>query len=257
MEPPSFIPFKVDIMRVEFPEDTIERRTDLPKEADHGTVGEMVYGQIRNDILLGQLLPGAKLKLNQLKQDYDVSVNTLRETLARLSADGLVEAEGQKGFRVVPVSIADLREITEMRQLIECFALRKSIENGGLDWEGRLVSAHHMLARSEKLMMKTPDDAKLSREWQLYDREFHAALISACNSNWILRVHKVIHDQFRRYQMLALKTNRFRGEELEHEHRMIQELALNRDAEAATELLAAHIRKGAEVPVNEMASAKR
>lgn len=242
-------------MRVEFPEETIERHADSLKEPDHGTVGEMVYGQIHSDILLGQLLPGAKLKLNQLKQDYDVSVNTLRETLTRLAADGLVEAEGQKGFRVVPVSIADLREITEMRQLIECFALRKSLENGGLDWEGQLVAAHHMLAHSEKLMLQ--DDAKHSREWQMYDRAFHVALISACNSHWILRVHKVIHDQFRRYQMLALKTNRFRGEELEREHRMILEYALNRDVEAATDLLAAHIRKGAEVPVNETARAKR
>ena len=244
-------------MRIEFPEDTIERHAESAKEADHGTVGEMVYGQIRNDILLGQLRPGAKLKLNQLKLDYEVSVNTLRETLARLSADGLVEAEGQKGFRVVPVSIADLREITEMRQLIECFALRKSIENGGLDWEGRLVAAHHMLARSEGLMLQNQDDAKLSREWQMYDREFHVALISACNSHWILRVHKVIHDQFRRYQMLALKTVRFRGEELEREHRAILEFALGRDAEAAIDLLASHIRKGAEVPVNETAAAKR
>lgn len=241
-------------MRTEFPDDTLEHNGESAREADHGTVGEMVYGQIRNDILLGQLQPGAKLKLNQLKQDYDVSVNTLRETLARLSADGLVEAEGQKGFRVVPVSIADLREITEMRQLIECFALRKALENGGLDWEGRLVAAHHMLARSERLMMRDPDDAKLSREWQIYDREFHVALISACNSYWIMRVHKVIHDQFRRYQMLALKTIRFRGEELEREHRQLLDLALNRDTDAAIELLASHIRKGAEVPVNETAA---
>ena len=121
---------------------------------DVSTVGQSVFSEIRNDILLGVLRPGMKLKLSSLQKDYGVSINTLRENLMRLAAEGLVVAEGQKGFRVVPASITDLREITELRQLIECHGLRKSIELGDLDWEGRVVSAHHMLARSEQLMMQ-------------------------------------------------------------------------------------------------------
>lgn len=234
-------------MRAELLERMIEGR-DLPAERPDGsTVGEAVCSEIRNDILLGALHPGMKLKLSSLKRDYDVSINTLRETLMRLAAEGLVLAEGQKGFRVVPVSIADLREVTELRQLLECHGVRKSMENGDLDWEGRVVSAHHLLARSERLMMQ--DSAKHGAEWQRFDRQFHIALISACNSRWIMRVHQVIHDQFRRYQMLALKTIGFRGQELIDEHRQILEYAVNRDVEAAVRLLSAHIQKGAELPV--------
>jgi DNA-binding GntR family transcriptional regulator len=234
-------------MKTDIFEDMIRTVENLDEPSETSTVGQSVFSEIRNDILLGTLRPGMRLKLSSLQRNYGVSVNTLRENLMRLAAEGLVVAEGQKGFRVVPASIDDLREITELRQLIECNGLRKSIENGDLDWEGRVVSAHHMLARSEQLM--TEDSAKHGTEWQRFDRQFHVALISACGSRWILRTHRLIHDQFRRYQMLALNTIAFRGEEMVDEHRKILDHAVNRDADKAVELLAAHIQKGADMPI--------
>ncbi len=80
------------------------------------TLTETLRERLRQDIILGSLPPASKLKLEALSRSYNVSVNTMRETLSRLSADGLVVAEGQKGFAVLPVSVEDLREITEMRQ---------------------------------------------------------------------------------------------------------------------------------------------
>ena len=82
-------------------------------------VADAAYSRLRSDILGGELLPGMKLKLDALRERYDVSVNTLRETLSRLAADGLVEAEGQRGFTVVPATLADLIDITETRRLLE------------------------------------------------------------------------------------------------------------------------------------------
>src|SRR3954452_23797071 len=70
----------------------MDARTEQPSVADEA------YSRLRADILGGELLPGMKLKLDALRERYDVSVNTLRETLSRLAADGLVEAEGQRGF---------------------------------------------------------------------------------------------------------------------------------------------------------------
>jgi GntR family transcriptional regulator, carbon starvation induced regulator len=233
-------------------EDTVKGLDPPTSESDNNTIGESVFVKIRNDILLGALQPGIKLKLSDLQRDYGVSINTLRENLMRLAAEGLVVAEGQKGFRVVPASIDDLREITELRKLIECHGLQMSIENGDLDWEGRVVSAHHMLARCEQSMMQ--DSAKHWADWQRFDRQFHVALISACNSRWILRMHRIIHDQFRRYQILALNTIAFRGKELVDEHRLILEHTVNRDSDAAVAMLAAHIQKGVDLPVGDGAA---
>jgi DNA-binding GntR family transcriptional regulator len=206
------------------------------------TVGERVYAKVRSAILLGERRPGTKLKLDPIRKELGVSISTLREALAQLASEGLVEAEGQKGFRVIPVSCRDLLEVSDLRQLLECHAVRKSIEAGDLKWERDIVAAHRMLALSERLMMK--GGTAHAAEWQKFDREFHIALMSACGSRWILRMYRQIHDQYLRYQVLSFKTVGFRGKALIREHAALMDYALNRDADAATALLARHIQAG-------------
>jgi len=118
-------------MRVEFLERMIEG-PDAAERTDGATVGEAVFSEIRNDILLGALHPGMKLKLASLKRDYDVSINTLRETRCGWPP-GLV-CRGQKGFGVCRPR-SRLREVTELRQLNRGHGLRKSMECD-LDWRG-------------------------------------------------------------------------------------------------------------------------
>ena len=117
------------------------------RRTEPSSVADIAYGRLRADILGGALPPGMKLKLEALRERYDVSINTLRETLSRLAADGLVEAEGQRGFTVMPASLADLIDITETRRLLECHAARLSVERADLEWELRLVAAYHKLSQ--------------------------------------------------------------------------------------------------------------
>jgi GntR family carbon starvation induced transcriptional regulator len=207
------------------------------------TLTEALQDRIRQDIILGALKPGTKLKLEPLSKAYDVSVNTLRETLSRLASDGLVVAEGQKGFTVLPVSLEDLREITEMRQLLECHALRQSIANADLDWEARVVGAYHKLSKVEALVEAEPE--RYGDAWERYNQEFHEALIANCHSRWLRMYHKAMYDHSQRYRMLSLKTKPFPRSRSAEEHRQILDAALARDAEKAATILAQHILKGA------------
>ena len=74
-------------------------------------VGASTYQQIKRDIIFGGLEPGAKLKLDGLRERYHASMSTLRETLNRLASEGFVHARDQRGFFVTPVSREDLIEI--------------------------------------------------------------------------------------------------------------------------------------------------
>jgi GntR family transcriptional regulator, carbon starvation induced regulator len=208
------------------------------------TLTETLRERLRHDIILGSLPPASKLKLEALSRSYDVSVNTMRETLSRLSADGLVVAEGQKGFAVLPVSDEDLREITEMRQLLECHGLRLSIANADLDWEARVIAAYHKLSRAEIMVQENPE--RYGGEWERFNQEFHEALVSNCRSRWLLLYRRAMYDHSLRYRMLSLKTKAFPRSQSANEHREILEAALKHDAEAAAQLLAHHITKGAE-----------
>ena len=116
------------------------------------TVGEIVYARIRTDIVFGRLSPGEKLRLEAVIQRYGISISTMREMLSRLGSEGLIIAEGQRGFEVAPVSAAEFRELAALRYLLEAHAMTQSFERGDLDWEASVVAAHHKLAVTEGWM---------------------------------------------------------------------------------------------------------
>lgn len=200
------------------------------------TAGESAYWRIRHDIIFGLLPPGSRLRLERLRGPYKASISTLREILFRLSSEGLVIAEGQRGFEVAPVSQQNFREVAAMRELLESHALRESFQRGDVDWEGEVVAAHHKLARMEERMLA--GDRADAETWKRYDWEFHHALIAACGSSALLAAHARIFDQYLRYQIIAVI---FRGKEAADEHRLLLQHAMNRDHEAAAKVLKRHI----------------
>jgi DNA-binding GntR family transcriptional regulator len=216
----------------------MNERVREPLQAEE-TVGDNAYRRIRTDIIFGRLKPGEKLKLERLKSAYGASVSTLREILNRLASERLVLAEGQKGFEVSPVSIANLKEIAALRQLLECHALEQSFRAGDVEWEGHVVAAHYRLAQLEKRMAK--GDKAATVMWKTYDWQFHQALISACGSQMLMETHAAVFDKYLRYQMLALS---YRGAIAEKEHRALLDCALKRDAKTACDVLTRHVEGG-------------
>jgi DNA-binding GntR family transcriptional regulator len=205
------------------------------------TVGETAFRRIREDIIHGQLQPGFRLAPQRLRERYDVGVGTLREILSRLASEGFVVAEGQRGFEVAPATAAELSELGDLRLLLESHALERSFATGDLEWEARVVAAHHRLASVERALLA--GDAKRTPQWVAYDRSFHEALISGCGSRALMTVHATVFDRFLRYHMLA---ESFRGLPVTEDHAALLELALARDVAGAAEMLARHVQKGIE-----------
>jgi GntR family carbon starvation induced transcriptional regulator len=200
------------------------------------TQASLLVDKIRADIVGGALAPGEKLKLGELSDRYDCGINPLREALARLGATGLVVLEDQKGVRVAPVSREDLLDLTHVRQQVECWALGEAIAKGDVEWEARIVSAHHRLTRLSNL---TGGRSALSNAWETVHQEFHLALVSGCGSRWLLRFRNVLAEQTNRYRRLSVayaEAPRDIGEE----HGQIMAAVLARDAPRATALVSAH-----------------
>ncbi|HEX8664159.1 MAG TPA: GntR family transcriptional regulator [Beijerinckiaceae bacterium] len=200
------------------------------------SIGDRAYERIRADIIFGRLAPAARLRLDRLAQDYGASVSTLREILSRLSSEGLVVAEGQRGFQVAPVSGEGFRDVASMRLLLETHAIPMAFKAGDLEWESRVVAAHHKLASMERRM--TAGERQGTEVWKRYDREFHQALIEACGSQTLLDLYAGVFDQYLRYQMVAIV---FRGAIAAREHKLLLDCALSRDADRAREVLAGHV----------------
>ncbi|MBS0368411.1 MAG: FCD domain-containing protein [Proteobacteria bacterium] len=213
--------------------------TDLASEADEPkTLAEAAYRQLRRDIIEGVHRPGEKLRVEHLKDQYEVGAGTLREALQLLVTDALVVAQGQRGFRVAPISLDDFEDITRTRVLLETSALQQSIELGDDTWEANVVAAFHMLSRAEE---KLVEGAKGTREeWELRNRAFHEVLISACPSRWIRHFQNILYHQSERYRRLSL----FRQpipRDVHAEHQAIVDAALARNSAEATRILSDHI----------------
>ena len=200
------------------------------------TAGAKAYRRIGRDILFGRLKPSQKLKLAGLREAYGISISTLREVLNRLTSEGLIVAESARGFEVAPVSPENFKELASLRQLLECHALQQSFAIGNMDWEGRVVAAHHKLASMEKRILT--GDVNALESLKRYDWEFHHALLSACGSRVILDAHAAVFDKYHRYLMIAVI---FRGEITAREHRQLLECALKRDWRTAQKILIQHI----------------
>ena len=200
------------------------------------TVADRAYDRIRSDIIFGRLAPARRLRLDRMTRDYDASVSTLREILSRLASEGLVRAEGQRGFEVSPVSPEDFRDVAALRLLLESHALELSFAQGDLEWEGAIVAAHHKLAVMERRMLAGGCDQP--ELWKRYDREFHQALIAAFGSETLLDTFGGVYDQYLRYQMVAVI---FRGMPAADEHRALLDCALARDADGACAILQHHV----------------
>jgi GntR family transcriptional regulator, carbon starvation induced regulator len=209
--------------------------TLIERNDETETIGDDGHRRIRADIVFGRLRPGQKLKLDRLKESYGVSVSTLREILSRLTSEGFVVAEGRRGFEVAPVSIDELRELAELRLLLESHAMEASFSRADMEWEGRVVSAHHKLSSTERLMSSSIGEPE---QWKRYDGEFHQALISNCGSRTLIESHAAVFDKYFRYQMIVLD---YRGDEPARQHKALLECALKRDSAAAKTVLVAHI----------------
>jgi len=196
------------------------------------------YEALRADLLSCRILPGSRLKIQELCTRFSVSLGAIREALSRLTSEGLVVAEPQRGFRAVPISAADLRDLTLARIEIETLCLRRAISTGSVDWEAGLVAASHRLSRTPERVPNDP--ARSNDDWAEAHAAFHRALVGGCDSPWLLRLRAQLYDQSERYRRLSIPLSGT-TRNVQDEHQNIVQAALDRDAEKATKLLAAHL----------------
>ncbi len=224
----------------------------MPNEA-YLSKTEAAYRLLRRDILTTRLRPGAPLKLNSLRNSYGIGWTPLREALSRLEAERLVTAISNRGFAVAPVSRIELEDLSRARLVVELPLLQESIEKGGREWEDSLVAAHYRLSRC-RTAIDDPSDAAID-EWDEKHEAFHAALLGAATSSWLLTFHSTIADQLRRHHRFLGLAPTLQGLKDGHreamdalrqavaaeQHTALMETALDRNFERAKTLMTAHI----------------
>lgn len=203
------------------------------------TLSGKVFTALREDLLNGHYPPGDKIGIALLRDRYQVGLSPLREALNRLAATGLLNQESQRGFRVPQLSAAELEDIVQLRIELEGMAVTRSLKLGDADWEADLLAAGHRLKQADE------QTVSLS-EWEDLHRQFHAVLLSRCQSPWMLRFIRQLHEQFDRYRRQAPRQPQVRAR-LNEQHGEMVRLALARDLAGMRALVEEHIRLSCQV----------
>lgn len=213
----------------------------LPQKVSKPTLAGQIEAQLRHDILHGILAPGSKLNLDKLRVSLNVGLSPLREAVTRLVSDGLIEVAAQRGYTVTPISVANLEEVCALRLELEPYALRKSIVNGGLDWETAVMGALYRLNKTDRI----PGDARSLAAWEAANNAFHLTLIARCDMPLLAKMHNslvAMNDRYRHIYLQAVAIQR----DVIDEHTTIAEAAVERRADDACALLTRHIERSTD-----------
>lgn len=212
----------------------------VAEENAEPTLNAAVFRRIRADIIGCRVAPSERLRVEALRERYGVGGSPIREALMRLEAEGLVELEQNRGFRVSPVSADQLLDVMRMRTEIEGLALRWSIEKGDVEWEANLVGAFHRLSHQRKADFNATN--KINYNWSKEHRAFHAALAAACGSPTLLNMREGLFDSAARYVALSVMARTVLRNDIA-EHEALMRAALSRDVARALELNSEHIER--------------
>ena len=210
------------------------------KGAPRQNLAISAYQQLKHDIIRGRYAPEQKLLMSHLKEHYGASTGPLREALSQLVADRLVVAISQRGYRVAPMSLAELNDIYDARAQLEGLILRLAIERGDDDWEAMVLATAHRLAKVTDV--STPDE--LLDIWDQRHKAFHTAIASGCNSPHLLQMRDTLFNQVERYRHLWLQETVMSPQALElkrQEHAALVEVILARDTAQADSLMRDHL----------------
>lgn len=199
---------------------------------------QTIYEQLRSDLIGCRLLPNEHLNISELAKERAASPGAIREALSRLTAENLVVAESHRGFRVSPISMDDLEDLTAVRIDIEEQCLRRSIANASVEWESELVAAYHRLSRMPQ--RGDEEQGRVCDQWAEAHRHYHESLVGACDSKWLLRMREHLYIQSERYRRLSVPLAET-GRDVGVEHQQILDAALSRNAERSVQLLVKHM----------------
>ncbi len=203
-----------------------------PVKIERKTMAMLALERLRERILHGDYPEGAPLRQDALAAELGVSRIPVREALRQLEAEGLVSFSPHVGAVVSSLSLDDIRELFDLRALLESELLRRAIAHMH---EDDLERAAAVLAEYRAAFRRRDVAA-----WGALNREFHAALLEPAGQPLTMAILQNLLNQSDRYTRLQLSLTH--GEDrAREEHSAILEAVRDCDAQRACALLASHI----------------
>lgn len=209
---------------------------------NHRPLREIVYEELKRQILIGEIAPGTRMMEVELAEDMGVSRTPVREAIRKLEKEGLVSIEPRRGAYASDISIKDMVDVLEVRQELEgmaaaCAAAKATDEE---------------ISVLEDIMMEYKNsaekgDIQLIIKW---DEAFHKQIVSCSGNKTLVQLVSQVQELALRFRYIYYDDfSRFEGQPEEHRH--IVEAIKSRNAEVARVAADSHISKLKEFVINE------
>ena len=192
-----------------------------------------IYEQIRADILSCTLTPGLEFREGELAEKFGVSKSPIRDALQRLELEGLIEIEPRRGHRVAPISVADARDILDLREILEAGALRT------------------IAARATDVQLNSLDELRTAdttdiTAFAVYNRRFHLFLCELSGNRRLASSMAGLMENYDRLCIVSLSAGRDEASSMSDaiaDHNVIIDALQARNAAAAVRASARHVKK--------------
>ena len=203
--------------------------SDRQSRANIHSAAAIVVDDLRAAILHNRLNGGERLRQDAVATQYGVSQMIVREAFKQLTAEGFLKAEPRRGVSVAILSAEEAWEVTQLRALLECQALRWAISNM---LRADFVQCARIL---DDLDRSDTVDAKI-----LFNAQFHASLYAPARRGRTLDMIDNLRMNFERYLRYTWEATHHL-EQSQAEHRQILNLCELRDVERACDALRKHV----------------
>jgi GntR family transcriptional regulator, rspAB operon transcriptional repressor len=167
-----------------------------PEPPKSSLLREQVYEELRADIISCRLPPGAEIREGELALRFGISKSPVRDALMHLQREGLVITLPRQGYRVAPISLADVEDMFHLRAALERACMERIVRHASdddlrlldrfrrfvpADWEGGFVAYNRAFHRS---LAELSGNARMRDHLtDLIDQMERVVLVSVANVN--------------------------------------------------------------------------
>lgn len=199
----------------------------------HQTKTEIALHTLRERIRTGELKPGQRLRVNDLREELAMSPTPIREALRLLQADGLVTYQPHQGITVAGLSPETTAELSLLRCTLESLATELAATKLTATGVQQLTRTHEKLARAVEVGHGAAiNDLNSTWHWQIYGAASSPQLLDFIRRLW------------ERYPWRTMWVLPGRAQKSIDEHGRVMDAIVARDARAAGEQMRAHILSG-------------
>jgi len=183
----------------------------------------LIYKEIRRSIIMGHRKPGERLDLDVLSKRYGTSVTPVRDALHMLGQEDLVTIKPRSGYFVTHVTLKQLRDLLELRKILEMAAIERAAVN---ITDEQLEQLQHLHAGY------TGDDDESYDRYTDENRRFHYLIAQASGNRELADMLGHLHDRMARFMVLCRV-----GKMLEVRHARLVEALRTHDVEVARQAM--------------------